>query len=281
MKVYVLGSNGMLGKYVSTYLSKLYSVINITRDKLDVESATEDEIKIFFKRRWWDEQEFPGISIEKGDVIVNCIGLIKPLIDSSNTAAAIKINSLFPYILSEIGERCSANVIHITTDCVWSGKEGNYNEDSPHDALDVYGKTKSLGEPGNCTVIRTSIIGEEVDNNRSLVEWIRSRKDKDANGFLNHIWNGVTCLELAKCIGQIIIHNSYWKGVRHIFSPTSVTKAILLKLINDIYNFNISINNIDAPVACDRSLSTKFDRVIDYDILELEDQIKEMKDFKL
>ena len=73
---------------------------------------------------------------------------------SSNTAAAIKINTLFPYILSEIGERNSANIIHITTDCVWSGKEGNYNEDSPHDALDVYGKTKSLGEPGNCTVIR-------------------------------------------------------------------------------------------------------------------------------
>jgi len=281
MKVYVLGSNGMLGKYVSTYLSKLYSVINVTRDKLDIESAMEGDIKTFFKRHWWDEQEFPGISIEKGDVIVNCIGLIKPLIDSSNTVAAIKINSLFPYILSEIGERHSANVIHITTDCVWSGKEGNYNEDSPHDALDVYGKTKSLGEPTNCTVIRTSIIGEEINNNRSLVEWIRSRKDKDANGFLNHIWNGVTCLELAKCIEHIIRNNSYWKGVRHIFSPASVTKAILLKLINDIYNFNITINNIDAAIACDRSLSTKFAGTIDYDILELEDQIKEMKEFKL
>ena len=263
MKVYVLGSNGMLGRYVSTYLAKQYSVINVTRNDLNVECATKEDIITFFNKT----------AVKDNDVIINCIGLIKPLIDNTRTVAAIKINSLFPHILAENYN----NVIHITTDCVWSGKDGNYKEDDPHDALDVYGKTKSLGEPVNCTVIRTSIIGEEAHNNRSLVEWIKSRKDKDANGVLNHIWNGVTCLELAKYIEFVIKYNKYWKGVRHVFSPTSVTKDTLLKMVNKTYNLNININSINASVACDRSLNSNYDRY--YDILELEDQIKEMKLF--
>jgi dTDP-4-dehydrorhamnose reductase len=154
------------------------------------------------------------------------------------------------------------------------GKEGNYLEDTPHDALDVYGKTKSLGEPENCTVIRTSIIGEEINNSRSLVEWIKSRKDLDANGFTNHKWNGVTCLELAKCIDSIIKNNNFWSGVRHVLSPTSVTKDVLLKLINDRYNLNITINNTAAATPCDRSLGSNHKN--EYKVLELVDQINEM-----
>ena len=99
----------------------------------------------------------PNVIVEKGydsgDVIVNCIGMIKPQVDKLGTVAAIKVNSLFPHYLSNVGEGLGAKVIHITTDCVWSGQDGNYTEDTPHDALDVYGKTKSLGEPENCTVI--------------------------------------------------------------------------------------------------------------------------------
>ena len=223
MKIFVLGSNGMLGRYVSTYLSKENTVVNLTRKELDAENVTEEDITRILLDNGFSQ----------GHVVVNCIGMIKPQVDKFGTVAAIKVNSLFPYSLANVCERLNTKAIHITTDCVWSGKEGNYLEDAPHDALDVYGKTKSLGEPENCTVIRTSIIGEEINNSRSLVEWIKSRKDLDANGFTNHKWNGVTCLELAKCIYSIIKNNNYWSGVRHVFSPTGVTKDILLKLIND------------------------------------------------
>ena len=264
MKIFVLGSNGMLGRYASTYLSKENTVVNLTRKELDAENVTEEDITNILLDK----------GLGQGHVIVNCIGMIKPQVDKLGTVAAVKVNSLFPYSLANVGERLNVKVIHITTDCVWSGKDGNYFEDTPHDALDVYGKTKSLGEPENCTVIRTSIIGEEINNSRSLVEWIKSRKDLDANGFTNHKWNGVTCLELAKCIDSIIKNNNYWSGVRHVLSPTSVTKDILLKLINDRYNLNITINNTAAGTSCDRSLGSNYENK--YKVLELVDQINEM-----
>ena len=264
MKIFVLGSNGMLGRYVSTYLSKENTVVNLTRKELDAEHVTQDDITTTLIQKGFNS----------GDVIVNCIGMIKPQVDKLGPVAAIQVNSLFPRRLANVGEGLGAKVVHITTDCVWSGKDGNYCEDIPHDALDVYGKTKSLGEPENCTVIRTSIIGEEINNSRSLVEWIKSRKDLDANGFTNHTWNGVTCLELAKCINDIIKNYNYWLGVRHVFSPTSVTKDVLLKLINDTYDLNITINNTEAASPCDRTLSSNCDS--EYAILELAEQVSEM-----
>lgn len=264
MNIFVLGSNGMLGRYVSTFLSKENNVINLTRNELDAETVAEEDItNILVDNKY-----------SSGDVIVNCIGMIKPQVDKLGTVAAIKVNSLFPHSLANVGENIGAKVIHITTDCVWSGQDGNYTEDTPHDALDVYGKTKSLGEPENCTVIRTSIIGEEINNGRSLVEWIKSQKDQSANGFTNHKWNGVTCLELAKYIQNIIENNTYWYGVRHIHSPSSVTKDVLLRMINDRYNLNIDVNNTTAGTACDRTLDSKY--TADYEVLELSNQIDEM-----
>jgi dTDP-4-dehydrorhamnose reductase len=144
-------------------------------------------------------------------------------------------------------------MIHITTDCVFSGKDGSYNELSEHDETNDYGMSKSLGELCNATIIRTSIIGEEVQNKRSLLEWVKSNKGKDINGFVNHFWNGVTCLELSNVIYKIINEKLYWNGVRHIFSPKSVSKFELVSMINEVYNLNIKINpfeteNVDKTI---------------------------------
>ena len=269
MKVFVLGSSGMLGNYVSKYISNIYPVINIDRNDVSVDRVDiEKFLSILLKKK----------GFESGDVIVNCIGLIKPQVDKYGTRAAILINSLFPHILANISEKIGAKTIHITTDCVWSGStEQSYKEDMPHDALDVYGKTKSLGEPDNCTVIRTSIIGEEVSNSRSLVEWIKSCKNKTANGFTNHLWNGVTCLELSKYIATLIKEDLFWYGVRHIYSPTAVTKYELLKIINRVYNLNIDIKKTQGSNSCNRTLSSKYIQKIG--IPELEIQVLEMKRF--
>jgi dTDP-4-dehydrorhamnose reductase len=179
--------------------------------------------------------------IASGDVVINCAGAIPQ--QNCNIRKYIVVNTLFPHKLNEISEKYNKKLIHITTDCVFSGKDGNYDENSRHDAEDIYGISKSLGENESMCIIRTSIIGEELKNKRSLIEWVKSQQNKTIDGYENVFWNGVSCLQLAKIIGNIIVENSYWKGVRHIASPNIVSKSELCKYINEIYNLNITICN--------------------------------------
>lgn len=267
MKIFVLGSNGMLGRYVSSYLkSKDFDVVDITRKELDVLFLREEELraKLFF------------LNLREGDVVINCIGMIKQRKDI-NDLEFIYINSMFPRVLANVCENENVHMIHPTTDCVFDGLKGKYNENDLHNAIDVYGKSKSLGEPNNATVIRTSIIGEEIGQSRSLVEWVKSNKDKGVNGYTNHYWNGITCLKFAEICHYIISNNLYWKGVRHIFSPTTVDKYELVIYISKIYELNIFVNKFETEVKCDRSLSTIYKN--DIPIPELVEQIKDMKKF--
>jgi dTDP-4-dehydrorhamnose reductase len=187
------------------------------------------------------------------------------------------VNSLFPHVLEEVSKTIGCKVIHITTDCVFSGLRGFYSETDDHDCVDEYGKTKSLGENKNLMVIRTSIIGEELKNKKSLIEWVKSQNNSKVNGFTNHFWNGVTCLELAKFVENIISTESYWAGVRHIFSPEIVSKFDLLRIIKKTYNLNIDITPSTANF-CDRSLTSIYDPKISK---SLEQQVQEQFNFSI
>jgi dTDP-4-dehydrorhamnose reductase len=257
MKVFIFGSNGMLGTYLVNYLKNVFEVVPITRSDVDL----NDDFSLITNKYHFDHT----------DIIINSAGVIKQR--NFKHSELIKVNSLFPHFLSTIG----CNVIHITTDCVFSGKIGSYDEDSLHDCLDDYGKSKSLGECYDLTTIRTSIIGEEIYNKKSLVEWVKSSKNSKISGYLNHFWNGVTCLELSKQIEIIINSNQYWKGVRHYHSPNTVSKYELVSCINKIYELNNIVNPVMAEY-CDRSLKTIYDRPIKKSI---EDQILEMKEFNI
>jgi dTDP-4-dehydrorhamnose reductase len=191
----------------------------------------------------------------------------------------IAVNSLFPHTLNAVKNRCGAEVIHITTDCVFNGSKGNYNENDLHDCVDQYGKSKSLGENLNLTNIRTSIIGEEQRNKKSLLEWVRSNRNKTIDGYENHLWNGVTCLELTHIIEMIIAKKNYWNGIRHVFSPNTVSKYELASTINNIYNLDIKINKTQAKENCYRNLSTVYNNI--YTEKTIEEQIKELKQFSL
>ena len=271
-KIIILGSTGMLGGYVARYFSGKYDITKINRDKLDATLSTTAAWKLF------TTLQLIGCT---NSTVVNCIGMIKPQVDKYGVLQAIAVNSVFPRLLEEYCKIWKANLIHITTDCVFSGKKGPYNEKSPHDALDVYGKTKSLGEPEDSSVIRTSIIGEEKVNKRSLVEWIKSSKGKTVNGYTNHLWNGVTCLQLAKVMDFIIENDAFWKGVRNLYSPTPVTKLELVNLVSEVYDLGITVNPTLAPEPCDRTLSSVYNECISFNIPELRDQILEMKNFSL
>jgi len=265
MKIIIFGSNGMLGNYLTTYLGKKYNILALTRKDIDLSTADESTIIRFLTN-----------NVSKNDVIINACGVIKQR--EYNLIDMIKVNSVFPHILAKAKKDIGCNVIHVTTDCVFKGYGGSYLEHDKHDCLDDYGKSKSLGENPTLTTIRTSIIGEEKNNKKSLLEWIISNKNNTVDGYDNHLWNGITCLEFSKIVDRIVSNNMYWHGTKHLFSPTIVSKYELVKMINEIYNLNITINKKTTDINCFRNLSTMGDNLIDK---ELYDQILELKEFKL
>jgi dTDP-4-dehydrorhamnose reductase len=167
-------------------------------------------------------------------------------------------------------------MIHITTDCVFSGKDGSYDEESSHDCLDEYGKSKSLGESQNlCMTIRTSIIGDEIHKNASLIAWAKSMKDKEVKGFTNHFWNGITTRHYAEICEQIIQNNLYTEGLFHIHS-NSVSKFELLNLLNERYGLNLDIKEFRDKNTIDRTLSTKKQLLSKLNMKTIQQQIKEL-----
>ncbi len=269
MKIYVLGHTGMLGRYVSTYLKEFFEVVDVSRQTLDASNVFESKLRKIM---------MTDLNVKSGDVVINCIGTIKPRVDELGDTNAIIVNSVFPRLLSQICDELNVKMIHPTTDCIYTGSKGNYNENDKPNVNDVYGMSKALGEPANSTNIRTSIIGEEVGQSRSLVEWVKSNKNNTVNGYTNHLWNGVTCLQFAKICKQIIEMNMFWKGTKHFYSNT-VTKKELVELISEIYDLNITVLPTETTYKCDRTLNSLHD--INIHVPRLYIQIMEMKEFNI
>ncbi len=272
MRIIIFGSSGMLGSYISLYLrDNGYEVTEIKREKFDVMKDSFTKL----------DQLIQNEIIGKDTVVINCIGTIPHACKDYQLTNKmyIKVNSIFPNVLSQICDKYQIKMIHPTTDCVYKGDKGSYTEKDEPDDDTIYGMTKNLGEPENCTVIRCSIIGEEVNNKRSLIEWIKSNRNGKIKGYTNHIWNGVTCLQYAKIVKHIIQHNLFWKGVRHISSPDVLNKHQIVSLINQYYSLNIEIEPFETSVICDRSLSSIYD--LNMDIPNLEKQISELKEYNI
>lgn len=269
MKIFIFGSNGMLGNYMKSHLSKSCEIIGLTRKDYDLSKLSIDTLTTLLNEK----------NIKPNDLVINCAGVIPQASKQRglNTRLYFTINSLFPITLSQICHQFGSRMIHITTDCVFSGKAGNYDENSIHDETNDYGMSKSLGELCQATIIRTSIIGEEKNNQRSLLEWVKSNRGKTINGFTNHYWNGVTCLQLAKIVNEIINTDNYWNGVRHIFSPCSVSKYELVSIINDIYDLKITINKFKAPKNIDKTITSKYENI--FKISDLKQQIEDLKKY--
>lgn len=268
-KILILGSTGMLGSTFRKYFrSENYTVSSLNRGDLDLARCSFSELS---------EKLLERFSPCDHGYLLNCAGVIKQ--GEFCAPDMIKVNGVIPHWLSQICKENETKLIHVTTDCVYDGKVGNYSEIDKHTATDVYGKSKSLGEPEDCAVIRTSIIGEEERGFSSLLEWVRSNEGKTINGFKNHIWNGVTCLQLAKIVDKTIKENSLWSGVRS-FHSRAVDKFHLLEMIKEAYELNLTVCPVNAAESCDRSLSSIRD-ISDYEIPKLYDQIKESRDFYL
>jgi dTDP-4-dehydrorhamnose reductase len=263
--VLILGGTGMLGSQVGPLFQS-------HPDKYQTFLTTRDTQHIYGNPNNWIRFDPTGKTCSRTDIrevfelmpcnpdfIINCIGAIKPQFAKS-PAQSIYINALFPHELSEVCKALNIKLIHITTDCVWSGRNGKYVESDLHDALDDYGKSKSLGEPKDCMTIRTSIIGPEIKDHVSLIAWAQSQKGKEVSGFDNHLWSGMTTKQFGDVCSQIIDNDLYQPGLFHLYSDT-VTKYELLQIISSKYDLGLKINKVPAKEAIDRSLSSEKDLV--------------------
>lgn len=268
-KILILGGTGMLGNAVVAHFSG--------QDKYDVTTTYRtDSVAPSGKTIRFDVlSDSLEILPRDFDYVINCIGIIKPFMDS-DPVAAIKINALFPWQLAVWCNNCHSRLIHITTDCVFSGKKGKYVESDFHDALDNYGKSKSLGEcVSQAMVLRTSIIGEEIHKNASLIAWAKSQKGKTVNGFSTHLWNGITTKEYAKVCDKIISYDWYEKGLFHIFANNDVTKLQMMGYFNEKFSLDLTIVE-KRPAPVDRTMRTEKDLCARLEIPTVEQMIEEM-----
>ncbi|MDR3670305.1 MAG: sugar nucleotide-binding protein [Holophaga sp.] len=263
MKVLVLGASGMLGSMVLDFLIRDNDLNVATTLRNQTEGAVPRGISCFqLDAERAGTQEVTDL-LSGFDWAINAIGVIKTHIHDDQTdevQRAIRVNSLFPHLLAKASISTGCRVLQIATDCVYAGCQGAYVEKDPHDALDVYGKTKSLGEvmsPGFHN-LRCSIVGPEQKDRCSLLEWFLGQPKKGAvTGYLNHFWNGVTTLHFAKICSGIIKQGLPLPGLTHLMPSDTLSKGELLRSFAMAFgreDLAINLCMVDHPV--DRSLST-------------------------
>lgn len=212
-------------------------------------------------------------------VIVNCVGLVKQLADAKDPLSALPINSLLPHRMARLAEIVGARLVHISTDCVFSGSRGGYVESDPPDALDLYGRSKLLGEVdySNAITLRTSIIGHELASAHGLVDWFLSQKGS-VRGFTRAVFSGLPTVELARVIRDHVIPRPEMRGLYHV-SATPIAKYDLLRLVAAEYGKEIRIEP-DAELAIDRSLdSSRFRAETGYVPPEWPELVRNMRSF--
>jgi dTDP-4-dehydrorhamnose reductase len=255
-KILVLGGTGMLG----------HKMFQILRERFEqtlvcVHDPSAKKIELF-----QDEKTIEGLDVSditsvttvlerhKPDVVVNCVGVIKQRSQANAFIPSITINALFPHRLAEITNAWNGRVIHFSTDCVFSGKKGNYLETDPSDAEDLYGRSKFLGEVAapNALTLRTSMIGRELKHFQSLLEWFLRQKSSRVEGYMHALYSGLTTNALARLVGDVIEHHPQLSGLYQVTGKT-ISKFELLTLIQQKFKLPVEVLP-DEMVYCDRSM---------------------------
>jgi dTDP-4-dehydrorhamnose reductase len=260
-KIAILGSTGMIGSGITQGFSHQgFDVTEFNRSGKSVVTSNEShkfEVLEFTRLDHFD-------IFNEFDYIINLSGVIRHKISqesSSEIENAIKINSIFPRALDHFAEKTNVKIIQIGTDCVFSGHKGSYLESDSFDPTDYYGYTKVLGEAGlrNTMTLRVSVVGVERESNTELLNWVLNHPPKSTiEGYVNHIWNGVTPLHLAKLLIGVINEDLHFKGVQHIVPGNKVSKYQLVKLISGAFNRDdLEILEKTTSVSVDRSLDSQ------------------------
>lgn len=269
MKVLVLGATGMLGSRVFLSLQKddRYESWGTVRNSAGLNYfPMETRSNLIQNIDVLDEDALPHIFERiQPNIVINCVGLIKQLACADDPLVVLPINAMFPHRLAKLCGEHEARLIHISTDCVFTGQNGGYVESDDSDAKDLYGKSKYIGEltqVPHAVTLRTSIIGHELTTNYALVDWFLSQKEQ-VKGYVNAIFSGLPTIELARVILDFVIPEPDLSGLYHV-AAKPVNKYELLTLIAEIYGKKIAIIP-DDKLHIDRSLNaTKFKEATAY-----------------
>ena len=256
MKILILGGDGMIGHKMDQVLSvQNHEIVISIREKKDLTlKSISSKSKVFFNDFLKDNILDFLVKVNP-DVIINAIGVTIRRGSTKNISDTIYLNSFFPHQLSNWAVAFKKRLIHFSTDCVFSGSEGSYLEDTTPDALDYYGKTKGLGEVNSKSslTIRSSMIGPELFNKTELFEWIINNKEKEINGFSRVMYSGVTTVYMAKLLADLIDNHKNLSGIYNVASKP-ISKFELLNLINDNFDLGLIIND-DKTVISNKTLN--------------------------
>lgn len=266
MKILVFGSQGMAGHMIVAYLQQQgYTVDTVARAQLDIEDT--HAVVEFFD------------CLGNYDFVINCIGLLVQDSNNRPDRAAI-INSWWPHYIEHRLKDTPTRLVHLSTDCVFDGADGPYTETSIPTEVNAYGSSKSLGEINNNKDItfRMSIIGPELKNGTGLLNWVMTNPAQDLQGWNNHWWNGITTLQLAKCIHRYM-ENPCVTGVYHLVNNRiKITKYNLLLIINRVFDLNKIIHIAGGPKPVNKVLvDTR--QLVDWDIKDYQTQLTELRNF--
>ena len=254
MNILVLGATGLIGSAIYGHLKKKHNLFGTFNDKKKIKKIKYKKDKLFYFDALNKQNLINIINKTNPEIVINCIGVTKHIKGISKKKFLI-INSVFPHFAKEISNNKSAKFIQISTDCIFNGKKGNYNEQSKPNASDIYGISKALGEINdkNNLTIRTSTIGHELFTCYGLLEWFLNQKSS-CNGYSKAIFNGFPSSYFAKIIEKILLKKKI-SGILHV-SGVKINKYTLLKKIKRIYKKDIVIKK-NTAIKIDRSLNNK------------------------
>jgi dTDP-4-dehydrorhamnose reductase len=252
MRVLLLGASGMLGHQVWQIFRRRFDCFATLRERPDLPLFHDPRVIDGV-----DAADFGRVAAVIDDLrpeaIVNCIGAVKQREEGRDPIAAITVNSLFPHVVARAAVEAGARLIHISTDCVFSGNRGHYAESDIPDPVDLYGRSKLVGEVGAPHLtLRTSLIGRELRAAQGLVEWFLSNRGGSVRGFTRAVFSGVTTIEMARILGEVVERHQDLAGLYHV-AAEPITKYDLLMLLNEVFGAGVMIA-ADDSLSVDRSL---------------------------
>ncbi len=284
MKVLIIGASGMIGSTVLRVLSENndWSVAGTVRDQSVARFFSKSIAEKLIANIDVNQHDslVGALNDFRPDVVINCAGLTKHKPEADDPLQALPINALMPHRLADLCKLLGARLIHISTDCVFSGEKGDYEEEDFADARDVYGKAKALGEvtDSHSITLRTSTIGHELQSQYGLLDWFLAQQEQ-CKGYTRAIFSGLPTVVFAQIIRDVVIPDTSLSGLYHV-AAEPVAKYDLLKMIADCYGKEINIIPDDSFII-DRSLNgTRFQMATGYvapDWLELIEMMHKYK----
>lgn len=283
MKILVLGASGMLGNAMLRVMSaqEAWSVFGTVRGADPaLHAAAPRAVLIPGVHADQPDSLLAAFAQTRPDVVINCVGLVKQLSNAEDPLVAVPINTLLPHRLARMCEVAGARLVHVSTDCVFSGKQGNYTEFDLADAQDVYGRSKLLGEVDypHAVTLRTSIIGHELRSAHGLIDWFLSQQAR-VKGYTEAVFSGLPTCELARVVRDFVIPHASLRGVYHV-AAEPISKHDLLQIVSREYGKNLQIEP-DDQVKINRSLdASRFREATGYVAPAWPDLIAQMREFR-